>query len=520
MVERQEVIHMYRVCGMSKREIARTLRISRNTVEKILSNYDIVIKGENPEEGLEDLLTIQPKYDSSKRVKRKLTDEIRSVIDECLKKNATKVAMGLRKQRMLKKDIYLYLQKLGHNISYPTVCNYVRSVSEKHKTEKKKEAYIRLYYEPGGIVEFDWGEVILFIGGERVKFYLAVFTFAHSNGRYAYLFRHQNMLAFMESHRNFFRDIKGVPGMMVYDNMRVAVKSFVGGEKTPTESLMKMAGYYCFQYRYCNIRAGWEKGHVERSVEYVRRKAFCFTDKFDNIQEAQNHLNKTCLEINQESGSLSTLDKQIRLKADLDSLKPLPGNMGCFEVSEYIVDKWSTISLNHVHYSVPDRLVGETVLVKLYSEKITILFHNEKVATHQRSYKSGDWVVSLEHYLLTLSRKPGALTHSEIWQRAPEFIRNTYESHFKDDNKEFVQLMDYAKTNKYSWNDIARVCKELTERGAKRLSVQQIKAMLAGNINTDIPIESVIEISVEQQEHIEREASNALDCITALMSSK
>ena len=31
-------------------------------------------------------------------------------------------------------------------------------------------------------------------------------TFGHSNGRYAYLFRHQNTLAFMESHRNFFRE--------------------------------------------------------------------------------------------------------------------------------------------------------------------------------------------------------------------------------------------------------------------------------------------------------------------------
>ena len=29
--------------------------------------------------------------------------------------------------------------------------------------------------------------------------------------------------------------------MMVYDNMRVAAKSFVGGDKKPTEALMKMS---------------------------------------------------------------------------------------------------------------------------------------------------------------------------------------------------------------------------------------------------------------------------------------
>ena len=44
----------------------------------------------------------------------------------------------------------------------------------------------------------------------------------------------------MESHRNFFRDIHGVPGMMVYDNMRVAVKAFVEKDKLPTDSLLRM----------------------------------------------------------------------------------------------------------------------------------------------------------------------------------------------------------------------------------------------------------------------------------------
>jgi hypothetical protein len=46
--------------------------------------------------------------------------------------------------------------------------------------KKKSEAFIRLFYEAGRIVEFDWGEVILFINGIRTKFYLAVFTFGHS----------------------------------------------------------------------------------------------------------------------------------------------------------------------------------------------------------------------------------------------------------------------------------------------------------------------------------------------------
>jgi len=40
---------------------------------------------------------------------------------------------------------------------------------------------------------------------------MAVFAFPYSKGRLAYLFHRQDTLAFMESHRNFFRDINGVP---------------------------------------------------------------------------------------------------------------------------------------------------------------------------------------------------------------------------------------------------------------------------------------------------------------------
>ena len=418
---------------------------------------------------LSDLLTIQPRYDSSSRKPRKLTLEIRNEIGLCLKKNTVKIAMGLRKQRMLKKDIHQYLLSKGYVISYATVCNYIKSIDGRND-RKKNEAFIRLSYEPGSIVEFDWGEVILFINGAKTKFYLAVFTFGHSNGRYAYLFRHQNTLAFMESHRNFFHDIQGVPAMMVYDNMRVAVKGFVGADKMPTEALMKMSGFYGFNYRFCNIRAGWEKGHVERSVEYIRRKAFCLVDHFTDIQAAQKHLAATCLSLNNEQGSLSTAEKTSRLQADILSLKPFPGNLGCFEVCEYTVDKWSTVSMKNIHYSVPDSLVGEKVQVKIYSEKIVILHNKLKVASHQRSYRAGEWCISLEHYLQTLSRKPGALPHSVVWKQAPEYLKQLYEKHFKDDNRAFVLLLDYARENNFSGTDIVNACRAGKERGQKNIS--------------------------------------------------
>ena len=91
MVERQSIIHMYRVCGYSKRRISRELHVSRHTVDNILSKYESAIRTDNPEEALSDLLTIQPRYDSSRRRPRRLTQEIKDKIGFCLKKNAVKI---------------------------------------------------------------------------------------------------------------------------------------------------------------------------------------------------------------------------------------------------------------------------------------------------------------------------------------------------------------------------------------------------------------------------------------------
>ncbi|MCS2506325.1 hypothetical protein NXW48_11960 [Phocaeicola vulgatus] len=119
---------------------------------------------------MSDLLTIQPRYDSSGRRPRRLTQEIKDKIGFCLKKNAVKIATGLCKQRMLKKDIYQFLLSQGYTISYATVCSYIKNI-ESYKEKKKSEAFIRLFYEPGCIAEFDWGEVLLFIDGVKTKFY-------------------------------------------------------------------------------------------------------------------------------------------------------------------------------------------------------------------------------------------------------------------------------------------------------------------------------------------------------------
>lgn len=477
MVDRQQIIHMYRTRGLSKRAIGRALDINRKTVAKVIQEYESSLLSPDPEGSLETLLTRKPAYDSSSRSRKVITGALQETIDSCLRDNTRKRANGLKKQCMLGIDIYEFLLSKGFKVSYSGVCKYIKEVQNAVKPSSK-EAFIRGYHPPGDSCEFDWGEVKLYIGGKLQRFYMAVFTFSHSNGRYAWLFRHQNTLAFMESHRNFFREVGGAPSVMVYDNMRVAIKEFVGAEKKPTEALLRLSNFYCFHYRFCNARAGWEKGHVERSVEYVRRKAFSVLLRFDSLEDAQNQLSSTCKRINTEEGSSSTVGKQSKLETELAALRACHNEMGCFELETYKVDKWSTICMKASHYSVPDTLVGKLVDVRIYSEKLVILYENQKVAVHERIYHPAAWSIKLEHYLNTLLRKPGAVNSSLALQKMPEMIQKLFERQFADQPKDFVLLMQYAVEHGFTDMDIIEAYQDLKNRGLRHVSADQIKTMM------------------------------------------
>lgn len=113
-------------------------------------------------------------------------------------------------------------------------------------------------------MEFDFGVVRLKMSDGSIKeFWMAVFTAAYSNYKWAGLFPKQNTGCFLEAHAAFFKQIKGNYRTVVYYNTRVAVGKFVGHtEKEPTEALLKLSIYYKFRFRFCNAYSGNEKGHV------------------------------------------------------------------------------------------------------------------------------------------------------------------------------------------------------------------------------------------------------------------
>lgn len=476
MHQKQELIIRYHREGHSQRKISRDLGVHRKTVKRYLEEYEKAgkkVAGE-PEEVLNDSIALLPKYNSANRKPRKLTEEIADKIDVYLQANEEKRKSGLRKQMLKKIDIWEELVRQNHDIGYTTVCNYVRGKA------KSPETFIRQEYEPGEVCEFDWGVVKLKIGGVRRVYQLAVFTLAWSNYRYAILFARQDSQSFQQSHVQFFSHLNGVPLEMVYDNMRVAVKRFVGRtKKEATQGLLSMSMYYQFRFRFCNVGKGNEKGYVERSVEYIRRKAFAIRDSFENLAQANEHLEEvlTVLNNKEQTTKKETASKLLEQERTVFFNCPT-AELDCSELQTYRVDKYATICVKSNHYSIPEQYVGKRVDVKLYANRLVVYLNRQLVASHQRRHTNSEWYLDLSHYLNSLQRKPGALKRSVALQQAEEALRNIYFQHFQEQPKSFIELLHYQRNHSLSSSQIQQAINELFRLGCRMITLDKIKIRL------------------------------------------
>lgn len=449
MYTKQEIIIRYYREGKSQRNISEELGISRKTVRKYISQYEAKLRESSfHAKALSECLSEAPSYKVTEaRPKRKLTREVQDQIDKLLEANEVKKLHGLRKQLLKNCDIHELLREQGFDIGYTTVSEYIKS---KLSGAKPKEAFIRQHYQPGELCEFDWGEVKVYIGDENKPrtLYMSVFTSASSNYRYADLYERQHTLSFQETHVDFFVFSGGVYRTMLYDNMRVAVARFVGKyEKEPTQALLQLRGHYGFSHRFCNTYRGNEKGHVERSVEYIRRKSFGVKSHFNTIEEARSWLVFTINKLNTTKQQLSGKTAMELFEEEKKALLPVPVRMLCSEQIELRVDKYATVSYNTNRYSVPDHLVGHFVDVKIQSHEIIIYKECDLLGTHRRCYGKHEWIIDINHYLSTFQKKPGALA-SSVALACNETLKDLYQRYFTCVPRDFIELLDYCHKSK------------------------------------------------------------------------
>jgi len=185
------------------------------------------------------------------------------------------------------------------------------------------------------------------------------------------------------------------------------------------------------------------------------------------------------------------------------------------------VDKYSCIRVDNNYYSVPDHQVGRYVEVRVYAMRIEVYDRDTSllIAKHERRHTSHRYYMTLEHFLPTLQRKPGALLGSLAWQQAGESLQQLLERHFdKADIKSFVGFLLWAQDKGLKWNVIEDTAQRLhLRRPHAQVDVDALKISLLAQTK---PPDKVADYQGASTEKIRRNAADQLQQYQQLFTTQ
>ena len=421
--------------GNSNRKVADLLSINRKTVAKYWNQYlnenNKLFDDNNDIKQVQENIVSKPKYNTTQRKSRKYTAAIDQAIDTILYSELEKLRLlGSNKQKLSAVQIHEELVNQGFDIGKTTVTSKVRI-----KRQRSKECFIKQDYDFGDRLEYDFGEVKLFINGQLIKYHLAVLSSPASDFRWAYLYKNQKKDVFMDSHVRFFEMIGGSYKEVVYDNMRNVVTRFLGkNKKEINEDLIKLSIYYGFEINVTNAFKGNEKGHVEGSVKIIRNRIFGPKYKFHSYEEAESYLQEQLIDLNRSS----------QIKEEIKHLLEYKPKLELADIVNPKVNAYSFARVDNNFYSVPDYLVGRKITAKTYYDTIHFYSNNHFICEHKKIDGSNETSIDIRHYLLSFEKKPGALHNSFALKSIPR-LKSIYDIYFKGKSREFVALLKKYK---------------------------------------------------------------------------
>lgn len=163
--------------------------------------------------------------------------------------------------------------------------------------------------------------------------------------------------------------------------------------------------------------------------------------------------------------------KQQRLEEELAVMRPLlVALMPEFVEEEAWVSRGSTIQSARKVYSVPSRLIGETVRVRRHEETVEVYYGGQLQAVMPRVPESKTHFINYRHVIEWLVRKPGAFAQyrfredlfpSVTFRRAYDRLCANCSPRMAD--QEYLRILRQAARTMES--DVERVLVELEQRG-------------------------------------------------------
>ncbi len=397
-VEQHETIRrMYHLEQQSGRQIAKTLRISRQSVAKALQS------------------DLAPTYTLSKPREAPHLGPYKARIDELLSENRRMP----RKQRYTAHKIFQLLQTEGYAGSESSVQGYA---VQWRKAQRRPATFLPLEFEKGADAQVDWGEAQAVIAGIPQTVQYFVMRLNYSRRSFVMAFPAQKQEAFFEGHVRAFEHFGGVPHRLSYDNLGTAVKILVHGRiREEQRAFTAFRSYYLFESHFCTPAQGHEKGGVEHSVGFSRRNFMVPIPHVASFEELNAHLLAECQrdDVRVVQGQAMSIGEA--WQGERPYLHPLPKRpFACCVTRQAHLTPYSQVIYDTNRYSVPVEQARRELVVKAYPFRIEILHESQVIASHPRCYGHEQDICDPLHYLALLEQRPGAFEYArplKLWRK-------------------------------------------------------------------------------------------------------
>src|ERR1700761_7730335 len=293
-IRREHFIH-----GKSIKQIARDLRLSRNTVRKVLRSDETSFSYER---------RVQP---------RPKLGRWKEQLDRLLAANVEAPA----RERLTVLRIFGELRASGYEGGYDAVRRYAGAWAQTNASATAN-AFVPLTFAPGEAYQFDWSHEIVVMDGVTTIVKVAHLRLCHSRMMLVRAYPRETQEMVFDAHERAFGFFKGACARGIYDNMKTAVETiFVGKDRQYNRRFLQMCSHHLVEPVACTPASGWEKGQVENQVGLVRERFFTPRLRFksyDGFHALPASVSKTCLvrfDNNKYSVSASAVGRPVDIHA-------------------------------------------------------------------------------------------------------------------------------------------------------------------------------------------------------------
>ena len=280
----------------------------------------------------------------------------------------------------------------------------------------ERDIVIAQQHRPGEAAQTDFtpaGELAVTIAGQVFAHMLCVLVLPYSNWQWATVCASESIAAIRRGVQRALFQLGRIPRYHQTDNSTAATHRipdgqahcFEDGKRPFNDGYLAVMRHFGMTPRTTEVGAKEQNGDVEAGHRVLKRKleqALLVRGgrDFESVEAWQTFVDEVLRKANAARGK--------RVAEDLAAMRELNvAKLPEYGEEDVCVSEWSTVRVRHNAYSVPSRLMGEWVRVRVYEDRIEVIFADEIQLACERLRGRNGRRIDYRHVIWSLVRKPG-----------------------------------------------------------------------------------------------------------------